>query len=170
MVVAESHSFRKVNATGGRPGRGKILPYARHCCASFVRFKLAGRVWSCPIVTRLERYSGLNLTNITNRERLTVEWRHHQGTIDWEKIKSWILFTQRMVEHAVRRSCHYDPQPVQNTRAGLNALLTTIGLRPNNRIYPQVDKELRTVGRYLLRRWRHFNVSPGDTGDQHTQM
>jgi len=45
-----------------------------------------------------------------------------------------------------------------NTRAGLNALLVTTGLKPNSRIYCKVDKELRMVGRYLLRRWRHFRA------------
>jgi len=34
-------------------------------------------------------------------------------------------------------------------------------LKGNSRIYSPVDKELRQVGRYLLRRWKHFNAQDG---------
>jgi hypothetical protein len=111
----------------------------------------------CEIAGRMNRYNGLNLTNLTIRERQTVEWRLHSGSVDWAKIKAWVLATQRWVEHAVARSCHYKPEPMANTQAGLNSLLVTTGLKPNSRIY-KVDKPLREVGRYLLRRWKHFNL------------
>ena len=29
--------------------------------------------------------------------------------------------------------------------------------KPNSRIYPKVGKELRQVGKFLLRRWKQFN-------------
>ena len=109
-------------------------------------------------LNRCDRFSGLNLTNLTNAERRTVEWRIHSGTTDLSKIKSWVLATQRLIEHAVARNCHYKPEPIANTQAGLNALLTTTGLKPNSRIYQNVDKELRRVGKFLLRRWKHFNL------------
>ncbi len=48
-----------------------------------------------------------------------------------------------------------------NTQAGLNALLVTTGLKGNSRIYRKVDKELRDVGKFLLKRWKHFNL-PGE--------
>ena len=108
-----------------------------------------------------ERYTGLNLSNLANRDRMTVEWRLHGGTTDWSKIRPWVLATQRWVEHAVKRSCHFKPEPVANTQAGLNALLVTTGLKSNSRIYRKVDKDLREVGKYLLNRWKHFN-SPRD--------
>lgn len=111
---------------------------------------------------RTDRFQGLNFTNLSDRDRMTVEWRIHGGTTDWPKIKAWVLATQRWVEHAVVRSCHYKPEPIPNTQAGLNSLLVTTGLKPNSRIYNKVDKELRQVGKYLLRRWKHFNL-PGDS-------
>jgi Putative amidoligase enzyme len=111
----------------------------------------------CSKLNRVDRYNGLNLTNLANRDRMTVEWRTHSGTTEWSKIRSWVLATQRWVEHAVKRSCQYKPEPVANTRAGLNALLVTTGLKSNSRIYRKVDKDLREVGKYLLRRWKHFN-------------
>ena len=111
----------------------------------------------CGKLNRSERYHGLNLINLANRERMTVEWRIHGGTTDWSKIRPWLLATQRWVEHAVKRSCHFKPEPVANTQAGLNALLVTTGLRSNSRIYRKVDKDLRQVGKYLLQRWKQFN-------------
>lgn len=115
----------------------------------------------CGKLHLLERYNGLNLTNLANRDRMTVEWRIHGGTTDWSKIRLWVLATQRWVEHAVKRSCHFKPEPVSNTQTGLNALLVTTGLKSNSRIYRKVDKDLREVGKYLLKRWKHFN-SPRD--------
>lgn len=109
-------------------------------------------------LARISRYSGLNLTNLADRERMTVEWRLHGGTTDWDKIKAWVLATQRWIEHSVARSCHLKPEPLPNTQAGLNALLVTTGLKGNSRIYRKVDKELRQVGKFLLRRWKHLNA------------
>ena len=106
----------------------------------------------------VERYHGLNLTNLAIQNRMTVEWRIHGGTTDWSKIRPWVLATQRWVEHAVKRSCHLKPEPLDNTQAGLNALLVTTGLKSNSRIYRKVDKDLRLVGKYLLKRWKHFNA------------
>ncbi len=111
----------------------------------------------CGKLHLLDRYHGLNLTNLGNRDRMTVEWRMHGGTTDWEKIRPWVLATQRWVEHAVKRSCHFKPEPVANTQVGLNALLVTTGLKSNSRIYRKVDKDLRQVGKYLLKRWKQFN-------------
>ena len=117
--------------------------------------------YCCPlprVESSVDRYHGLNLTNLANQDRMTVEWRIHGGTTDWAKIGAWILATQRWVEHAVRRSCHFKAEPVANSQQALNSLLTTTGLKPNSRIYRKVEKDLRGVGRYLLRRWKHFNV------------
>jgi hypothetical protein len=108
---------------------------------------------------RCDRYSGLNLTNLTDPDRLTVEWRLHGGTTSWEKVAGWILATQRWTEHCLARTVQLREQPVANSRRGLNALLIATGLKPNSRIYGKVEKELRQVGRYLLRRWRQLNPS-----------
>ena len=97
---------------------------------------------------------------------MTVEWRIHGGTTDWDKIKAWVLATQRWTEHAVARSCHFKPEPVKNSREGLNALLVTTGLKSNSRIYCKVNKELRQVGKFLLGRWKAFNL-PGNLKTDH---
>jgi hypothetical protein len=108
----------------------------------------------------LDRYCGLNLLNLADTSRLTVEWRLHAGTTDWNKIGPWILATQRWTQHCIERTVQLRREPVPNSRRGLNALLITTGLKPNNRTYRKVEKELRQAGRYLLRRWRKFNPSP----------
>lgn len=118
-------------------------------CTTYARLR-----W---LLERVNKYNGLNLTNLANSERMTVEWRIHGGTTDWSKIRPWILATQRWVEHAVKRSCHFKRDALDNTQVGLNALLVTTGLKSNSRIYRKVDKELREVGKFLLRRWKHFN-------------
>ena len=109
------------------------------------------------ILSRATRFDGLNLTNLANRDRFTVEWRIHGGTTDFDKIRAWVLATQRWVEHACNRNCHYRPKPMANTREGINALLVTTGLKTNSRIYEKVSKDLRQVGRFLRRRWKHFS-------------
>lgn len=111
----------------------------------------------CQQLGGLDRFTGLNLQNLSNRQRMTVEWRLHSGTTEWSKIRAWVLATQRWVEHAVARSCHFKAEPVANSRSGLNSLLITTGLKPNSRIYRKVDKELRTAGSFLLKRWQMFN-------------
>lgn len=111
----------------------------------------------CQKLRRLDRYASLNFVNLLTPERMTVEFRVHQGSLDWQKLRAWVLFTQRLIEHAVARSCQFTPEPLKNSREGLNAMLITVGLKPNNRVYQKIDKDLRQVGRYLLKRWRHFN-------------
>jgi hypothetical protein len=111
-------------------------------------------------VSGLDRHCGLNLLNLADVGRLTVEWRLHAGTTDWDKIGPWILATQRWTLYCIERTVQLRREPVANSRRGLNALLISTGLKPNNRTYAKVQKELRESGRYLLRRWRHFNLSP----------
>ena len=48
----------------------------------------------CRELQSVDRYHGLNLTNLAKQDRMTVEWRIHGGTTEWEKIKAWVLATQ----------------------------------------------------------------------------
>ena len=40
----------------------------------------------CGKLHHWNRYRGLNYQNLANPDRMTVEWRIHGGTTDWEKI------------------------------------------------------------------------------------
>ncbi len=144
-VVAQS---RQANTYCHAPQQADATQYDD--CRSYARL--------CGALRQVNRFNGLNLTNLASENRRTVEWRLHSGTVDWEKIRAWVLATQRWTEHAVSRNCHYKPDPMPNTQAGLNALLVTTGLKGNSRIYNKIDKELRDVGKYLLKRWKHFNL------------
>jgi Putative amidoligase enzyme len=48
-------------------------------------------------VTGGSRYVKLNTTSFARHG--TVEFRHHSGTIEFDKISNWILFTARLVEY-----------------------------------------------------------------------
>jgi hypothetical protein len=36
-------------------------------------------------------------------------------------------------------------------------MLVSIGLKVNSKVYSVVSPELRETGRFMLRRWKHFN-------------
>ena len=48
-----------------------------------------------PSRTQSDRYCGLNLKNIWTRG--SVEFRYHQGTLNFEKLWAWIVFTQAFI-------------------------------------------------------------------------
>ena len=91
-VVAQS---RQANTYCHAPQRADATQYDN--CRSYARL--------CHVLDRVSRFNGLNLTNLSNESRRTVEWRIHSGTTDWDKVKTWVLATQRWVEHAIARSC-----------------------------------------------------------------
>jgi len=54
--------------------------------------EIVGRVYS-------DRYIKLNCQSF--RRHGTIEFRHHQGTTNYEKMEAWIVLTQMMVERSV---------------------------------------------------------------------
>lgn len=58
-------------------------------------------VGECHINRSNIRYHSLNLNNFIKYG--TVEFRHHSGTIDFTKIKMWVLLTHRMIETATTK-------------------------------------------------------------------
>ena len=109
------------------------------------------------ILRSYDRYFGLNLTNLFC-DSPHIELRWHHGTLDPVKARHWLRFCLQFIEHAaVNRTCQAAPQPLENNRRGLEALLTVIGLKINTKIYCRVSSELRETGRYILRTWKKFN-------------
>jgi hypothetical protein len=51
-----------------------------------------------PRATQYNRYCGLNLENIWTRG--SVEFRYHQGSLNFEKIWAWVVLTQAIVNSA----------------------------------------------------------------------
>lgn len=109
------------------------------------------------VLHRWDRHHGLNLTHVLASEP-RIEFRYHQGTLDTTKARNWMRLLNRLVEHAVSRNCQAGEQ-VANNRKAFDAFRSTIGLRSHPGIYRKVSSELRETSKYLLKRWRQFNVA-----------
>ena len=55
--------------------------------------------YSTPSRTQRDRYCGLNLMNIWKRG--SVEFRYHQGTLNFDKLWAWVVFTQALVNSSI---------------------------------------------------------------------
>jgi hypothetical protein len=74
-------------------------------CRSMKRNTSAARIERCNDLTEIEivatnqnRYYKLNTRSYWRHE--TIEYRQHSGTIEFEKISNWLLFTARLTEYA----------------------------------------------------------------------
>ena len=103
-----------------------------------------------------DRYQALNLTHLFG-DSPRVELRHMQGTLNPLKSRNWIRLALALVEHSVVRNCVAAPATLPNDRKSLDALLVTVGLKINTKVYSATDPELRETGRYLLKLWKKFN-------------
>lgn len=104
-----------------------------------------------------DRYFGFNFTHCFGSAP-RIEFRQHQGSLDFEKLRHWRNLCLRLVDHSLQRNCKAAPRPMLNDKASLMRMLVTLGLKPNTRVFKTVDPELRDTGRYLLRRWKHLNA------------
>lgn len=107
-------------------------------------------------LSRFDRYHGLNLTHLWG-DSPRVEMRYGAGTLEPDKARHWARFCTRLVDHSVARTCQAAPAPLPNDRKSLERLLVTVGLKVNSKVYPIVAPELRETGRFVLKRWKHFN-------------
>lgn len=93
------------------------------------------------------RYVGINLQSYWSKG--TVEFRHHSGTLNAEKIVAWVVATQAAVNRAqdkkIRVTVWKDP-----VVEGLRRL----GLRSNG--YNQPDDLVDAAGKHLAARYRRF--------------
>ena len=106
----------------------------------------------------ISRQSGVNWTHLWGDEP-RIEYRYHGGTLDVEKARHWSRLLLRLTDHACARRCKAAPSQLANSRANLDKMLTTLGLKVNSRVYAKVDPELRQTGRYLLKRWKSLNAA-----------
>jgi hypothetical protein len=107
-------------------------------------------------LSRLDRYHTVNFTHLFE-DHPRIELRSHHGTLDPAKARAWLHLHLAMFDHAVRRSCQAAPSPLVPDRKSFDALLTTIGMKPNTRVYPQVDPVLRASAKQLLKTFKKFN-------------
>ncbi len=104
----------------------------------------------------LERYWAFNLTHLFGGSP-RIEFRHHHGSLDFDKLLHWKNLCLRLIDHAIQRTCKASPNPLPNDKASMLRMLVTLGMKPNTRVFPKVDPELRATGRFLLRRWQKLN-------------
>jgi hypothetical protein len=71
------------------------------------------------------RYVKLNLESYWRQG--TVEFRHHSGSVDFEKISNWVYLTQRMVERSVAGEFGHS-----NFATMLNSLYSSVSSAPRS--------------------------------------
>jgi hypothetical protein len=104
----------------------------------------------------LERYWALNMTHLFG-EGPRIEFRHHQGTLDFDKARHWRNLCLRLIDHSIQRTCKATKAQLPNDRESIGRMLVTLGFKPNTRVFAKVSPELRASGRFLLKRWCQFN-------------
>lgn len=107
-------------------------------------------------LTRFDRYNWLNLSHIFD-EAPRVELRSHHGTLDPAKARAWLHLHLAAFDHACRRNCQAAPAPLPADRKSFDSLMTTIGMKPNTRVYAEVDPSLRASAKSLLKTYKKFN-------------
>jgi hypothetical protein len=108
-------------------------------------------------LSRLDRYYFLNTTRLVTEDEPRIEIRSHHGTLDATKARAWLHLHLAMLDHASRRSCQAAPAPLVADRKSFDSLMTTIGCRPNSRVYKFVDPTLRASAKALLKTYKKFN-------------
>ncbi len=138
-----------------------------------------------PTVQR-RRACGLNFQNVWTRG--SVEFRYHNGSTNFEKIASWVVFTQAIV-NAVEDTKSVSMSYVPNNIKGLSSLRGAVGfirrsgLKPSERTDFVRDEYVSLSNKYLQKRFKemskreddyssHFNyeyVKDGIKGGAHYQ-
>ena len=110
----------------------------------------------------------VNLCHIlTDNSR--VEFRWAGSSLDAEKITSWVVFLNRLVDAANIRNAQTPREQVENNRAGLQKMLVTLGLLQNTRVWT-VGKDLAPTRRYLIRRWKQLNADQLKRRPRHNRV
>ena len=104
---------------------------------------------------QLNRGCGLNLQNVWTRG--SVEFRYHNGSLNFDKIVSWIVFTQAIVNKVEQTKCvqmNYVPNNINN---GLWRLRNAIGFVVCDR--DEITKHARS---FLLNRCKELSTREND--------
>lgn len=116
-----------------------------------------------PRRTQQSRYCGLNLKNIWTRG--SVEFRYHQGTLNFDKLWAWIVFTQAILNVSkINRGVNFTK--VQRNEAGMFHLRKAVGfigskdrcdeVKFANKVMTQRFKEMSTAQMEASRRSTKF--------------
>lgn len=95
------------------------------------------------------RYCGLNLQNVWTRG--SVEFRYHNGTLDFDKLKSWIVLTQAIV-NVCEKKTHVKMSTIKSGSKGLAQMRKALGLTEPNGC--DLTKE---SNKYTIKRFRELS-------------
>lgn len=105
-----------------------------------------------PRETQGSRYCGLNLKNIWTRG--SVEFRYHQGTLSFEKLWAWIVFTQAFVVVSKENS-RVNFTNVQTNEAGMFHLRKAIGFIGSK----DRCEDIKFANKVITKRFAELNTS-----------
>jgi len=80
----------------------------------------------------------------------TIEFRQHQGTVDWEKAVNWIVFTQCLVERAKQGSRVKLQESAKQT---LGELFRTLKVCDHH----TSDPTIKAMREFTKKRWTYFS-------------
>jgi|TARA_R100000084_G_scaffold103967_1_gene60228 hypothetical protein len=111
------------------------------------------------------RACGLNFRNVWTRG--SVEFRYHNGSLNFEKIVSWIVFTQAIV-NAVEDTKSVSMSFVPNNIKGLASLRGAIGfirrsgMEPTERTVFSRDEYVNLSNKYVQKRYKELSRREAD--------
>jgi len=106
------------------------------------------------------RACGLNFRNVWTRG--SVEFRYHNGSLNFEKIVSWVVFTQAIV-NAVEDTKSVSMSFVPNNIKGLASLRGAIGfirrsgMEPTERTVFSRDQYVNLANKYVQKRYKQLS-------------
>lgn len=92
------------------------------------------------------RSCGLNLRNVWTRG--SVEFRYHNGSLNYDKIVSWLMVTQSIV-NVVESKKYVILKYVENNAKGFNKFLTALGFNK-----PNADTVIKSAKKYSRARYK----------------
>ena len=111
------------------------------------------------------RSCGLNFRNVWTRG--SIEFRYHNGSLNFEKIVSWIVFTQAII-NAVEDTKSVSMSYVPNNNKGLSSLRGAVGfirrsgLKPSERTNFVRDEYVSLSNKYIQKRFKELSNREAD--------
>jgi len=138
-----------------RSRRGSNNSYCKSL-KGYDALEMLKQVRRCTTVERLsrvynnDRYYKINLQSY--RRHGTIEFRQHSGTVEYEKIKHWIVLTQAIINRALDAAVHFTIR-ISNYRTFKEALGACGSLIQ--------DQESAEAIKWFDARWKHFAEREG---------
>ena len=115
-----------------------------------------------PNSTQQSRYCGLNLKNIWTRG--SVEFRYHQGTLSFDKLWAWIVFTQAILNVSkINKSVNFTN--VQKNEHGMFHLRKAVGFIGSK---DRCD-EVKFANKVITKRFKEMSTSQMESSRRSTK-